>query len=297
MESGQIKGRQKKGWLAKLFTSTGNQKYYTDNQYVIKQRKDINRAVFNINLTRRSVVKVPVDTAGNISGLYSEFKENPEMFRVVNLADPAFQKRDVYFRIDGDFTSVFEDMMNFAGVSVLKKYKDHEDATGELIFTREDIREGRFSKSWRYARLGEKDEAWLNYGYRTTWSIKGQHQIKKPEKEDEWMERSDPIITIAPPLERTDLEVDADRFLFEDEGIRSATLEVKYEMFGKEISPKRLAVMRATDAESVSNSVLFHDPGEDIFYRVNWYPAKGKPTKGEWQKLDETYLVLVPPEQ
>ena len=297
VESGQIAGRQKKGWLAKLFTSTGNQKYYTDNQYVLKKRTDINRAVFNINLTRRAVVNVPVDTAGNISGLYREFKDNQDMFRVVNLADPAFQKRDVYFRIDGDFSGVFEDMMNFAGISVLKKYKDREDAAGELIFTREDIREAKLSKSWRYARLGEKEQAWLNYGYRTTWSIKGQHQIKQPGKEGEWIESSDPIITIAPPLARLDLELDADRFLFEDAGIRSATLEVKYTIFNKEIPAKRLAVMRATDAESVSRAVLFHDPGKDVFYRVNWYPSKGRPIKGDWQKLEETYMVLMPPEQ
>lgn len=296
VESGQLAGRQKKGWLAQLFTSSGDQKYYTDNQYVLKKRSDINRAQFNINLTRKAVIKVPVDTAGNISGLYKEFKDNQDMFRVVNLADPAFQKRELFFRIDGDFSDVFEDMMNFAGVSVLKKYKDHDDAAGELIFTREDIREGRLTKSYTYARLGEKDEAWLKYGYRTTWSIKGQNQIKNPEAPDKWVESTDPIVTIAPPLSRTDLELDADRFLFEDKGIRSATVEVKYTVFNREIE-KRLAVMRVTDAESVSKSVLFHDPGKDLFYRVNWYPSKGEQIKGEWQRLDETYLVLVPPGQ
>jgi len=295
VESGQIKGRQQKGWLAKAFTSTGNQKYYTDNQYVLKKRTDINRATFSINLTRRAVIKVPVDTAGNISGLYQEFKDNPDMFRVVNLSDPAFQKREVFFRIDGDFSGVFEDLMNFAGVSVVKKYADHEDATGELIFTREDIREGVMDKSWKYARLGEKDDAWLGYGYRTTWSIKGQHQIKLPEKDGEWIETSDPIITIAPPLDRMELELDADRFMFEDFGVRSATFEVKYEVFGEEVT-KRLAVMRVTDAESVSSSVLFHDPGRKVSYRVNWYLSDGKQVKGDWQSLDETYLVLVPPE-
>lgn len=295
VESGQIKGRQKKGWLAKLFTDTGNQKYYTDNQYVIKKRSDINRATFNINLNRRAVIKVPVDTAGNISGLYREFKENPEMFRVVNLADPAFQKRDVYFRIDGDFAGVFEDIMNFAGVSVIKDYTDHKAATGELIFTREDIREGHLSKSWRYARLGEKNEEWLSYGFRTTWSIKGQHKIKNPENPEEWNKSSDPIITIAPPLYRMDLEVDADRFLFEDFGIRSATLEVRYPVFNEQVE-KRLAVMRVTDAESVSSHVLFHDSKADVEYRVNWYPSGARPIKGDWQKLDETYLVLIPPE-
>ncbi len=294
VESGQIKGRQKKGWLAKLFTSTGNQKYYTDNQYVLKKRTDINRAVFNINLNRRAVVKVPVDTAGNISGLYDQFKDNPEMFRVVNLADPAFQKRDVYFRIDGDFSGVFDKMMNFAGVAVRKTYSGHADATGELIFTREDIRAGRLSKSWRYARLGEADAAWLKYGYRTTWSLQGQHQIKHPAGDNEWIDGSDPIITIAPPLKRLDLEIDADRFLFEDAGMRSAMLEADYRVFGKK-KTHRLAVMRVTDAESVATVVLFHDPREPVRYRVKWYPLKGRPVKGDWQPVQDSYLVLTPP--
>ncbi len=294
VEKGQIKGRQKKGWLAQLFTSTGNQKYVTDNQYVIKKRKDINRAVFSINLTRRSVIKVPVDTAGNISGLYEAFKDDTQMFRVVNLADPAFQKRDIYFRIDGDYSGAFESIMNFAGVSLRKSYSDHADATGELIFTREDIHEGTMSKSWRYARLGQKNDSWLDYDYRMTWSIKGQHQIKQPKEEEEWLHSSDPIITLAPPLHRLDMEIDADRFLFEDAAIRSATLEVRYKVFGK-TQTERLSVMRSTDAESVSNAVLFHDPDTRVEYRVNWYPARDKPIKGDWQQLDESYLVLMPP--
>lgn len=294
VEPGQIKGRQKKGWLAKLFTSTGNQKYYTDNQYVLKKREDINRAVFSINLTRRAVIKVPVDTAGNISGLYKEFEKNPDMFRVVNLSDPAFQKRELFFRVDGDFIGAFEKIMNYAGVSILKTYNGQADATGELVFTREDIRDGRLSKSWKYARLGERSAKWLDFGYRTTWSIQGQHKVRHPKDPDQWISSADPIITIAPPLERMDLEIDADRFLFEDAGIRSATIEARYHIFGKE-KTQRFAVMRATDAESVSNQVLFHDPGKTIQYRVNWYPMKGKPEKGDWLDLEDTYLVLTPP--
>lgn len=294
VEAGQIKGRQKKGWLAKLFTSTGNQKYFSDNQYVLKKREDINRAVFNINLTRKAVIQVPFDTAGNISGLFDEFKDNPDMFRVVNLADPAFQKREVFFRIDGEYAEAFEKIMNFSGVSIKKEYKGHADATGELVFTREDVRDGRLSKSWKYARLGQQGADWLDYQYRTTWSIQGQHKVSRPEDPDKWLQSADPIITIAPPLERTDIEVDADRFLFEDADMRSATLEVRYHVFGKE-QKKRLPVMRATDAESVGTAVLFHDPGRTIEYRVNWYPAKGKPVKGQWEEMEDTYLVLVPP--
>jgi hypothetical protein len=295
VEKGQIKGRQKKGWLAKLFTSTGNQKYYTDDQYVLKRREDINRAVFSINLTRRSAIKVPVYTAGNISGLYEAFKDDPQVFRVVNLADPAFQKRDIFFRIDGEFATTFEKIMNFAGVSVRKTYTGQADATGEVVFTREDVREGNLSKSWRYARLGEKSDQWLGYDYRVTWSLQGRKKVKQPAEDGGWLQSTDPVITLAPPLSRLDLEVDADRFLFEDAGIRSAMLEVRYPVFGK-AETERLAVMRATDADSVSTAVLFHDPESEVEYRVKWYPRSGKPIKGAWQPLEDSYLVLAPPE-
>jgi len=71
-------------------------------------------------------------------------------------------------------------------------------------------------------------------------------------------------------------------------------LEVRYRIFGSE-KKQRLAVMRSTDAESVSDAVVFCDPGKKVEYRVNWYPAGAQPIRGGWQPLDETYLVLAPP--
>jgi hypothetical protein len=290
---GQIKGRQKKGWLAKLFTSTGNQKYFTDNQFVLKQRSDINRANFNIRLNRRSVIKVPLATAGNLSGLYNTYRDNDTMFRVVNLSDPAFQKREIFFRIDGDFSHAFEQSMNFAAVSIRKQYPKHEVATGELTFTREDVREGRFSKSWPYARLGEKGSDWLNYEYKVRWSIQGNRTVRQPAAEDQWLSSSAPITTIAPPLQRLDLEVDADRFQFEEANMRSASFELKYPVFGK--SKTTRAVLRATDSESVDSFVVFHDNGARLQYRLKWYDRSGKSVINEWQKLDDSYLVITPP--
>ncbi|MDD9302991.1 MAG: hypothetical protein HUK40_11895 [Desulfobacter sp.] len=76
--------------------------------------------------------------------------------------------------------------------------------------------------------------------------------------------------------------------------MRSATIEMRYTIFGTD-KKGRFAVMRATDAESVSSQVLFHDPKTQVQFRVNWYPAKGSPDKGEWTDLDDTYLVLSPP--
>jgi len=72
-------------------------------------------------------------------------------------------------------------------------------------------------------------------------------------------------------------------------------LEVRYHVFDQ-AKTERLAVMRATDADSVSTAVLFHDPESQVEYRVNWYPRSGKSVKGEWQPIEDSYLVLAPPE-
>ncbi len=290
VEPGQIKGRQQKGFLARIFTSTGNQKYYTDNQFVLKDRSDINRGVFSINLTRRTVIKVPYDTAGNLSGFYTAYKDDPQIFKVVNLADPAFQKREIFFRLDGDFVPAFEGLVNFVSVLLKKRYPTGEEATGELIFTREDVRKGNLSKSWRYARLGEKGASWMTYAYQVTWSLRGQRKLTS-----DWQETMDPIVTLAPPLRRLDLTIDADRLSFEESEVRAAVVQVRYRLFGH-LDTRRLAVLKATDGESLSDYVLFIDPRSPIEYQVSWFYSDGQRLKQDWKTLEEGYLFLMPPE-
>ena len=57
-------GRQERGGFTKFFAGTGNQEYITDNQYVLKKRKDITRNSFTLNLSLSSTIRVPVDSSG-----------------------------------------------------------------------------------------------------------------------------------------------------------------------------------------------------------------------------------------
>src|SRR4029079_14868908 len=40
VEEGQLPGRQSRGWLTRLFAGSGDQQYYTDDQYVLKKRQE-----------------------------------------------------------------------------------------------------------------------------------------------------------------------------------------------------------------------------------------------------------------
>lgn len=295
VEKGQLAGRQKKGWLAKLFTSSGNQKYYSDDQYVMKDRQDIKQSVFSINLTKNASIRVPIDSSGNMSGIYAVYKDNPDYFRVVNLKDPSFQKRQIYFKLDGEYVGSFERILNFAAVNFKKDQAGQPASTAELVFTKEDVKNGEMIKAVQYPRLGAKGESWLDYEFQTSWSVRGRDAIRVPAGRDEWLTNNAPIITLNPPFEKMEVEVDADRYDFEDNNIKSGVVEFRYPLFGK-TKEERKAVLRAQDSEQSRLLTLYRDPGQAVQYRVTWYAKRGggKVSDG-WQLLDSTYLSLSPP--
>lgn len=295
VEAGQIQRRQERGWLAKLFVGTGDQPYVTDNQYVIKRREDISQSVFSINLSARTTVKIPFDTSGNIRGFYTAHKDDPEMFRIVNLADPSFQKREIHFTIDRDYLSAFKENINFVTLNFRKKYPDQPTATRELQFTHQDVSEGKIHKFVAYPRLGQEGTEWLDYEYRLSWSIYGQETVEEPAGEDEWLKSSDAVINLIPPFDKTDIELEADRGEFEPNNIQSGVVEVRYILLG-ETKSERMTVLRAKDTDSFQNFIIYHDKDKIPEIRIAWYGKSGLGRKIEdWKPIDSTYLFLEPP--
>ena len=296
VESGQLKGRQKRGAFARFFAGSGNQEYITDNQYVLKKRKDINRNAFSLNLSNSTTIRVPFDSSGNLGGFYSEYADDPRYFRIVNMDDKSFQKREVHFRIDGDYIDSFQDTINFVSVNFRKVYADasREAETESLVFTHDDIEGGVTMKSISYPRLGDSDADWLDYEYQVRWSVRDRPTVSVPKKEEEWITTSDPAVSLTPPFQRRVIEIDADRELFAEAGVRTAVVEFATPIAGK---PKlvRRATFKVDDAEPSSTVSIYHDRGSPVGWRVKWYSRKGATTT-EAAGLDSEYLYLVPPE-
>jgi hypothetical protein len=296
VESGQLKGRQERGAFVKFFAGTGDQEYITDNQYVLKKRKDINRNEFTLNLTKQTTIRVPFDSSGNIGGMYTEHGEDPRYFRVVNMDDKSFQKRDIHFRVDGNYIDSFQDTVNFVSVNFRKVYSDksREAETSSLVFTHDDIKNGVTMKTVTYPRLGDSDADWLDYEYQIRWSVRDRPTVPIPRKEEEWIATADPAVSLTPPFQKRVIEIDADRELFAEAGIRTAVVEFATPIAGK---PKivRRATLKAGDAEPSTTVSIYHDRGKDVGWRVKWHSRKGE-SKTEAAGLDSEYLYLVPPE-
>ena len=294
--SNVVRGRQSRGFLGKLFAGSGDQKYITDDQYTIREKRDVKRGTFSMVFTQNTTIKVPFNSTGNISGLYENWADDESLFRVVGLNDAAFDRREVFFEVDPSIYNAFQDNVNSVSVNFVKKYPDRmnqTDFTGEVLFNQSDVKEGTFSKSVAYPRLGLAGSEWHEYGYRILWSFRGGQTIGIPVELNKLQTSNAPSISLAPPAQLTQIEIDGDAMLMADAKIRRAMVEFEYRLFGEK---KNKSVALLPDSEEILTKIsLLHDKQSKIKYRVRWYSIKGTGTKN-WTNLDDSYLFLLPPD-
>ena len=294
VEANQIQGRQERGWFSSVFGGSEDTKYYTDNQYVLKNRRDIRQNKFILNLSKKSTIKVPLDTAGNLGGLYNAMGQDERYFRVVNLADAAFEFRPVYFQVDGDYIDSFQDALNFVTVNFRKNYPGKAPFTKAITFNRADVEAGKTTQNVAFPRLGMTTEDWTAYEYQVRWSLRGGPTVSVPASQDRWTKGSDAALSLTPPFEKRVVEIEADRSLFGDRGIATAVVEFATILAGKPRVMKRVT-LRAADTTPTSKIALIHDKDSQVAYRVTWH-AKNGSKEGKLEILDSDYLFLTPPE-
>lgn len=293
VEANQIQGRQKRGWFSRTFGGAQNTPYFSDDQFVLKRRRDIRRNVFTLDLSKSSTIKVPVSTAGNLRGLFEALGDDDKYFRIVDLADPAFERRAVHFQVDGGYVDAFDKVLNSVSINFRKQYgEERADFTDSLIFDSNITEGGPMVKQVSFPRLGLDTADWTDYEYQVVWSLRDGPQQRSPK--EGWTASADAAVSLVPPFTKREIEIDADRSFFADAGYAAAVVEFAVMLGGK---PKleRKATLRAGDAESTNRVVLYHDRDKQVAYRVTWHGRAGKKDEG-LQVLDSDYLFLVPPE-
>jgi len=294
VEANQLQGRQERGWFSSTFGGSEDTKYFTDNQYVLKNRKDIRQNKFVLSLSKKSTIKVPLDTAGNLGGLYQAMGQDARYFRVVNLSDPDFEFRPVYFQVDGDYIDSFQDALNFVTVNFRKSYPDRPPYTKAILFNRADVEAGKTTQNVAFPRLGMTSQDWTAYEYQVRWSLRGGPTISVPAGQDRWTKGSDAALSLTPPFDKRVVEIEADRSLFADRGIATAVVEFATILAGKPRLVKKVT-LRAADTTPTSKISLILDKDSQVAYKVTWH-AKNGSRGGKLEILDSDYLFLTPPE-
>lgn len=294
VEANQILGRQERGWFSSVFGGAQDTKYFTDDQYVLKRRSDITRNSFTLTLGKSTTIKVPVDTAGNLGGLYAALKGDARYFRIVDVKDPAFEYRPVSFQVDGDYVESFNDAINFVSVNVRRTYPDRPAFTAALTFNQTSVKQGATVQQIQFPRLAAQGDDWTNFEYQVRWSIRDGDTVSVPPAEDRWVSTKAASIALTPPFEKRTVMLDADRALFTANGIATAVVEVGTVLAGRTRLQQK-AILRAGDAEPTKSFSLLRDRGSDTVIRVTWHGKNGR-SLAKTDVLGSEYLYLTPPD-
>ena len=264
-------------------------------QFVLNNKKEVKLTTYKVNLSKSNTIKVPFSTSGNLSFFYNSNKNDERYFSIVNMQDAAFQQREVAFQIDNEYADSFTDLLNFVTIRFKKSYSNGQtDVTKELMFNKNDILNGDIIKSLFYPRLGETGKNNQVYQYQIIWNLKGANQtLRFPENENEWMQSSEPVISLAPPFIREEINIDAERDRFSVEGYNSVNIRFASVLGGKPSQVKKL-VLKANDPEWSSTISIYHDKNQPVVYESTWYSGADV-LKQPMQLIDANYLFLIPP--
>lgn len=273
-----------------------NPKYVTDNQYVLKDIKDIRSNKFYLNLSKSVSIKVPFHTAGNLNFLFDKLGEDKRYFRVVNMASPDFEYRSVNFQVDGDFVDAFDDIINFVTVNFRKKYGNGQaDVTRQMVINVNDLKKDVRIKEINYPRLGIQSDEWMNYEYQLVWSFRGnQKPVRVPAAADQWIKSNSSHHSLIPPLVRENVELDADRLEFSANNVSSVSINFAGIQAGEK-KVIRTVILRADDKSSTNKISIYHDTGSPVAYQPTWYSKSNGQVIGEMKVLNGGYLFFVPP--
>ena len=296
VEGGQIQGRQERGWLSRIFGGAEDTKYFTDNQYTLKNITDIRQRDFTLVLAKRTTVKVPVDTAGNLGGLYKALGNDDRYFKIESLDDPAYESRTIHFQLDGTYADSFQDQINQVSVTMRKVYPDRSASTPAFVIQRDDVKNGQAVKDLAFKRLGMAGTDWLDYEYQVRWNIRDRRDpIPVPANADGWIRSRDPAVTLVPPFAKRVLEIDCDATAFKDRGVTTASVNFYSTLGGQRVKQSRTYKPANVGAAPVA---LYHDREDgDVLVQVFWHFAGGRqevqliplPADGD------NYVYLTPP--
>lgn len=287
VEQNQIQGRQEKGWLGKIFGGAESMPYVSDNQFVLKDRKDIRSHKFHLNLNKSVIVKFPFFSSGNIGGSFFDANQTADnkYFKIVNLDDPDFQMRTIDFVLDGNYIGAYNSVLNFITVSFSKKYDNGQnEVTKDLVFDRNKLlNEQTLIQQVKYPRLGLSSIDFTNFDYKVKFSMTGgRGEITVP-LEEKWINSTESTISLAPPYLKTTVNIDLDRSKLE----APVTIQFSVTLNGKE-ERQQLLILRPTDKRNTDEVSLFHDIDSKIKYQVNWNNGVPVPEK----ELTDAYIFL-----
>jgi len=236
------------------------EKEWTFNANKITQKIKVRREVYNLRL--RVPITMPGNVTANLADFYDQVRDNKSCVYSVNLNDPFFQHRDILMVLDLDAADIFQDEVNYVTVDVRKRRSSGNDFQDQVTIDKKYVDENGVRAALTYAR-GEDKNPDL-YEYKTQWSLRGGNIYPSNAR---WLRGEWEGITLEVPITPRKIEFEADLEQLKKLGIPRATLQVRYEKFGKEYE-KNLHISVAKGEALVSSRIFTDKDVPGYMYRL-----------------------------
>lgn len=240
--------------------------------YQYKQHNSSGKSRMSFN--GRSLVHRNHYITFNAGNLYKQYGNNNEIFKDVNLSDPAFQQRDVYVGIDGTIEREFDKMLNSVTVKLSKKHQNGDETIKEVLLTKDSYKASDGKISMKY--LNHKDtlrNEWLNYDYKTTWKFIGGGTYA-----EDWKTENAAMINLYTPFERRKIELSGNLENLKEQNIRAISVGISYDFFGDQKN-SNLTIYPQDNLSEKYFEITVPKGADNVDYNITWFIKEAEPKK------------------
>ena len=207
----------------------------------------------------------------NASDLYQKYGNDTTIFKEAPLGDPTFQQRTIFVGVDGKLEREFKNMINSVTVTLRKNHQGGSETLREVVLKRNTF--DNFDGSPISMIYGSDQDAdrikWLDYDYQAHWQFQGGAGYKTG-----WRTESGSMINLYTPYQHRDIELMGDIDRLKKEGIRAVIVQIKYDFFDEEKSP-RLMIRTDRPLADQKFSITLPNDQEAVPYKITWVKSDG----------------------
>jgi hypothetical protein len=247
------------------------------------QMKTVHRSgKYRIDLNKYTQTTRTLPFDYNLGNVYAECSA---CFREANMDDPLMKQREINASLGGVVSDDFK-YVNFVNVLMRKKHQDGTETVDEIKIDKTAFNQtGNFFKML-YGWKGDNDrDKWLNYDYKTMWSVFGDYKF-----ESDWIPTKFGSISLEPPVVKKPVFIEVDEDFITENEIKAIEIKLFSKINQKE-DVKTVNLKTNKGELSATMEIILPRNVEDYQYQITYFlkgkdPRTSAKTNSNYGRLD-----------
>lgn len=255
-----------------------------------------------LTLNANMSIRYPVQVVGNLKSWYDEIEADYPMAKSgsdalscclqrIDLSDPFFNRNHINLMLDIDAQEIFNDFINYAGVSIRKQRDGGNPFEDSVTFDKKFLEDNGPTTQLTYAGGDRVDKG--TFEYKIQWGFRGG---QKWPANPQWVTTDMPDVLLASPIRARLIEAEVDISQLGANDITRATVQIHYPRLGKEVE-ENIQISIASGQGLVASEIFTDIDAPGYVYRVILNHKRDGKLVLPWQaNASDDYVYVVIPD-